>query len=493
MKGTTDASVRVVIFGGGSDLWLVAALMKTQLPSKVEILLVEDIVINQTSAISVRLDDPILTALKIEQAQLQQAPSASFTLGTELKNWRGENSAHFLAGSGSLPEIDDIPIHQIMRHAASTHSEPDRLSYLYQPFQFPKRMVDAGKMDWMSTDPRSPLNMVRPTVQIRRSDFTRILRDCCDDMVVQKATPVSVEKSSDTGDLKSVILSDGSVVDADFFVDLSGELGGLIDETQSQIWEPVLQMSPFDRVASLELEQEPDQAPSVCSATALPSALLMNVSLRNGMDRHLLFADEFLDHAGVREILDGEAKISAFSPGYSARPWIGNCARLGQASAQFGTFLTSDQMILNRDAMMLLDFFPSQLDMKIEANAFNRKRQTMVEQIRDIVLMPFHLNKKDDPVWQSAQRKELPDTAKIRLQQFRSRGRFVAFEDEQFDQQSWIDLMIGFDIVPERADPMVRSIDMNQTARKLKNLAKAFDHAVMNATAYAEFQNYSKI
>lgn len=490
MKGTTDTSIRVVIFGGGTDLWLVAALMQTQLPPKVEILLVEDTNIKQTSVISLRLDDPILTALKIEQAQLQQAPSASFALGTELKNWRGENSAHFLAGSGNLPEIDDIPIHQIMLHAASTHSEPDRLSYLYQPFQFPKRMVDAGKMDWMSADPRSPLNLLRPTVQLRRSDFARILIGRCDDLAVRKAFPISVEKSSDTGDLKTVTLSDGSVVDADFFVDLSGELGGLIDETQSQIWEPVSQMCPFDRFASLELEQDSGHSLSECSATALPSALLMVVPVRNGIDRNLLFADEFMDHTGVEEILGGEAKITAFSPGYSTRPWTGNCARLGQASAQFGSFLASDQMILNRDAMMLLDFFPSTLGMKIEAKAFNRKRQTMAEQIRDFVLMPFHLNKRDDPVWQSAQRKELPDTAKIRLQQFRSRGRFVAFEDEQFDQQSWIDLMIGFDIVPERVDPMVRSIDMNQMARKLKNLAKAFDHSVLSTTSRAEFQGH---
>lgn len=489
MKSTPDASLHVVIFGGGSDLWLVAALLKRQLPPKVEISLVEDTSIRQDSAISMRLDDPILMALEIGQAEFQKAPSAAFSLGTELKNWRGENSTHFLAGSGNLPEIDDIPIHQIMLHAASTHSEPGNLSYLYQPFQFPKRMVDAGKMDWMSKDPRSPLNMLRPTVQIGRSDFTRILRDSCNDMAVRTAIPVSVEKSSDTGDLKTVTLGDGSLVNADFFVDLSGALGGLIDKDQSQVWEPVSQMSPFDRVASLGLGQEPGSAPAACSATAMPSALLMEIPVHNGIDRHLLFASEFLDQAGVPEILGDNAEIAPFRPGYAKQAWTGNCARLGQASAQFGSFLAGDQMILNRDAKMLLDFFPSQRDMKTEAKAFNRKRQTIAEQIRDFVLMPFHLNKRNDPVWQSARRRALPDTANIRLQQFRGRGRFVTFEDEQFDQQSWIDLMIGFDIVPERVDPMVRSIDMGQMAKKLKNLAKAFDHSVLSTTSRAEFQS----
>ena len=80
----------------------------------------------------------------------------------------------------------------------------------------------------------------------------------------------------------------------------------------------------------------------------------------------------------------------------------------------------------------------------------------------------------------------MPDSLRIRMEQFRSRGRLVTFEGEIFDEQSWIDLMIGFGVIPDRIDPMARSLDMAAMSRRLKNLTGAFDQALASMPSYTD-------
>jgi len=102
----------------------------------------------------------------------------------------------------------------------------------------------------------------------------------------------------------------------------------------------------------------------------------------------------------------------------------------------------------------------------------------VAEQIGDYMRLPFVLNQRTDVAWSAMREQPLPESLAIRLDQFRSRGRLVTFEGEIWDEQSWIDLLIGFGVVPERHDPMARSLDMAIMARRLKKLTGAFDQAL---------------
>lgn len=486
MSGKSDIKFRVAVFGSGADLWQAAAMMQKQLPASIEIALIEE-AFEDSGATSIRLDDPSIIQLGVDIAALNQAPSSVYSLGTELKNWRSGDSSFFLAGSGSLPDIDGFPVHQIMRHAASIYANPDQLPYLYQPFQLPQRLAEARKMAWTSPDPLSPLSMLRPSVHIQRSELAGVFERQCKALKTYKAIPVNAKQSSNTNDILEVSLSDGSVIEADFFVDLSGQLEALVGSSLTTDWKSLCAKIPFDQWAHVRTDGIEQHTLLQSQAIAMDGALLIKVPLRQSCYQQLLFAEADSGNEKIQKLAGKAFKTCSIEFGYSSKPWTQNIVRVGRSSAQLGPFLSANQIAFTRAISNLLNHFPCGKDMELEARSYNRKFNSVIEQISDFVVMPFHLNGREDSFWRHMANSSLSEPARIRLDQFRSRGLLVEFEDEQFDMQNWIDLFMGFRIIPERTHPLLQGVDMDLMSKKLRNLAKAFDLAIASTSSHAEF------
>lgn len=479
---------RIAIFGKGRELWPVAALLGKSLPSEIELVAVEEPDTDQPAPLTIRLDDPLFSRLGISAEQLQDTDSAIFALGTELRDWRGEGSRFFLAGSGTLPAVENIAIHQIMLRAALTHDHPDRLAYLYQPFRLPARIAEAGKFALQSPDPRSPLSMLRPTVQITGADYAALLkkRRAIDRIDKVEACPAAVRLVSDRGLIGRIELDNGGTVDADLFVDVSGALSELAGPGAASDWHSLFEALPFDRLLSAPTPDMPSASDHHSVAQAVAGGLLVTTALRRSSMTQLVYASSVLSDAAAKDLLGADAEAAAFAPGYAGQAWTGNLVRLGSASADFGPWLCGDTTLLNRQACLLDELIPVGLDMTVEAREFNRRHLLAAGQVGDFIQLPFVLNGRSDAPWCGMANSHLSENLAIRLEQFRSRGRFVAFEGEIYDEQSWIDLMIGFGVVPERYDPMAEALDMGVMARRLKNLASAFDGAL---TAVPDFRD----
>lgn len=474
----TDGVRRIALFGKGHALWSVAALLGKGLPGDRELIVIEEPDSDGPAPITIRLDDPLLARLDITADDLHGADSAIFALGTELRDWQGEGSRFFLAGSGPLPAVEDIPIHQIMLRAALTYDQPDRLAYLCQPFRLPARVAEAGKFAFQASDPRSPLSMLRPVVQIESGDYAALLKKCFtrERMEIVEAGPKAVALASEDGSIGRVQLDNDRLVEADLYIDASGALSGLAGQISASDWHSLSDGLPLDHLLSVRKSEAPSHPPAV--AQAVTGGLLITTALRHASVFQLACASGVSTDAAQQEWLGPDAEATVLAPGYAHQPWTGNLVRIGSGSACFGPFLSADMTMLNRQVVLLEGLMPTRLDMTVEAREFNRRHLIVAEHVRDFVQLPFALNGRDDVPWPGIRESDLPDSLAIRMEQFRSRGRHVAFDSEIFDEQSWIDLMIGSGIVPERYDPMVRSLDMGAMARQLKNLANAFDRAL---------------
>ena len=468
---------RIAIFGQSHELWPVAALLLKNLSAATKLIAVEDSDVVDPAAVTVRLDDPLLVRLGISAEELRAANSAIFALGTELRDWLHHGSRFFATGSGSLPEIGDIAIHQIMLRAALIYDQPDRLAYLYQPFRLPARAAEAGRFALQSSDPRSPLSMLRPTVQLDRADYTALFRNRSPSGRVDRVTahPKAVLVAADGETINGVELDNGYVVDADLFIDVSGAMGDVAKLKSQADWHSISDGFPFDRLLATETTDDPGKADRHCVARAIKGGMLITTPLRETSITQLVCASSGEE---PQDLAKFEGNATVVEPGYSAQPWIGNLIQMGTASSCFGPFLSADTMMLHHQAALFTDHLPARLEMTVEAREFNRRHLLVAQQVRDFVQLPLALNRREDAPWAGLRGRTLADSLAIRIDQFRSRGRFVAFESEIYDEQSWIDMMIGFGIVPERYDPMAQSLDMAMMARRLKKLSSAFDRAL---------------
>jgi|GEM_PF-816403 len=480
MSGVERRVRRIAIFGKSHELWPVAALLAKDLPADIELIVAEDGRPVDPAAVAIRLDDVFLARLGIGPEQLRMADSAIFSLGIELQGWQGDGSQYFLTGSGSLPAILDIPIHQIMLRAALAYNQPDRFAYLYQPFRLPARAMEAGRFGLQSADPRSPQSMLRPTVQIDRADYVSLLRNSVMSgrSEIVEARPTAIEISAADQSIDRIALDSGQAIEADFYIDVSGALASLTNAFSRSDWNSFAEGLPFNRITSARGAELPSGTERHFVAQAFKGGLTISTPLRDRFIEQHLYASSLLTGDEERKLAGRGANVAPFEPGYIRQPWIGNFVRLGSASASFGPFLSADMKLLQHQAMILVDHLPTRSNMKVEAREYNRRHLIAAEQLRDFVLLPFALNRRNDAPWCRIQDDGMPESLIRKIDQFRSRGRFVAYDGEMFDEQSWIDLMIGFDLVPDRVDPMALSLDMTDMARRLKNLSRAFDQAL---------------
>lgn len=477
---------RIALFGKSHELWPVAALLVESLPADISLLVVEDESGRaENAALTIASNHRFYRCLGIAVEDLVLRCNGTLGLGVDCRDWQGDGSRFFAARSGSLPQINGVALHHIMLRAALTYDEPERLAHLFEPFRFPARAALAGKFADHIDDPESPLRMLGPTVQFDWADFAGLLKERCRVAGAQPriARPVGIDLRPESHAIASVTLDNGEVIEAELFIDVSGELAGLAGDVGRSGFNALGELLPFDRIVSGRGHEEHVDRHTL--ARALPGGLIVETPLRTGRCAELLFSSQIIDEQAARRLVGGEAPSSAFSAGYIAAPWTDNLVRMGGAAGRFGPYQSADMLAVYEQALLFADCIPAGTRMDIETTEYNRNQARAVEEIRDFAVLPCVLNGRSDAPWAAMREASVPESLQFRLDQFGSRGRFVAYEDELFDQQSWIDMMIGFGVVPRRYDSMAQSLDMQRLAPILKQMVAGFTATIDAMPAHA--------
>jgi tryptophan halogenase len=472
---------RIAIFGKGHELWPIVALLSKNLPERVTLIIVEDTGDPaERAALTLPGESRFHAAIGISVEDIVLGCNGALGLGIDFQDWHSDGSRFFAALSGTLPAINGVALHHIMLRAAQMYHEPEKLAYLFQPFRFAARTALAGKFALPSGGPNSPLTMLGSTIQCDRTKYSELLKQRFAGAVKQKhdGQPVGLSRSPDNGSIHSVILSDGQEIVADFFVDASGPLSKLLPDNALPRFQSLSDILSFDRLISGFSDAQRGVEHGHTSARAVPGGLLIDTPLGKGVISELLFSSKELSEAAAQQLVGGDARAVTFEARFIETPWIGNLARLGRASATLGPYFSADMLLLHDQALHLAETIPAAQQMDIEATEFNLRQMTAIEQIRDFVLLPLALNRQDCALWTGMRSEKLPESLQIRLDQFNSRGRFVTFDNELFDQQLWIEMMIGFGLIPERYDPSAQAFDMQRIAPVLKKIVDGFTQAI---------------
>lgn len=470
--------LRVTLVGGADALWPVAALLAENLPPGSELTLVEDSAAPPASAgLCIAADHPYLQALGLTADVLAAQCGATQGLGVDLIGWQGDATRFFSARSGSLPLINGVALHHILLRAAMTYEEPGRLGHLYAPFRFAARAAMAGRFAEVCDDPQSPLRLLGRTVQLERSAFTALLRQRCAEAGFAQlaARPVHAECDGTTGAIASVRLDNGDDLSADLFVDVSGVLSALCKKHSDPARQDLTKGIAFDRIMADARPITAPSAPMHATAHALPGGLLMQTPCHAGARTDLMFRSSDMTDDEAQALVSAEGPSRPFAASLMREPWTANLVRMGDAAGSLGPFRSADALMLFEPALRFVQCLPVGQDMLIESAEYNREIALSMEEIRDFVLLPLLLNTREEAGWQIMRAAVPPDSLRLRLGEFRRRGGFPSYDTGLFDDQSWIELLIGFGVVPERFDPLTGAFDMQRTAPVLGALASTFN------------------
>ena len=252
----TDNRIRkILIVGGGTAGWMTAAVLSKLLKNDyADIQLVESEEIGTVGVGEATIPQigTFNRTLGIEENDFVKATQGSFKLGIEFVDWgaKGERYIHPFGAYGL--DMEGVSFHAFfLKHHGHDYTVNTVEQYSLQALAARQnrfmRPVNAGN---------SPLSKIAYAFHFDAGLYARYLRGQSEARGVtrQEGKIVDVALHPETGYIKHVQLTDGRILDADFFVDCTGFRGLLIEQALKAGYNDWSHWLPCDRAIAVPCE-----------------------------------------------------------------------------------------------------------------------------------------------------------------------------------------------------------------------------------------------
>jgi tryptophan 7-halogenase len=456
----TDNIASVLIVGGGTAGWMVAAALGHKLSGTgIAVTLVESEAIGTVGVGEATV--PHIRAfnqsLGFDEAAFMAATNATYKLGIEFRNWGriGDSYIHPFGAFGR--PIDGVDFHH---HWIALQRQG--LAEPFDRYSLPVAMARANKFTHPATDPESLASTYGYAYQFDASLYARFLRAQAEAKgVVRLEGRVVDVAQDDRGHVAAVTLDDGRRLAADLFVDCSGFRGLLIEGTLNSGYEEWTHWLPCDRAWAVPCANVGAIGPYT-RATALDAGWTWRIPLQHRAGNGHVFSSSFTDEQAALDRLLGqldaeplaEPRQLRFVTGKRRRQWIGNTVAIGLAAGFLEPLESTSIHLIQLGIERLLDLFPTADWDPLDAAEFNRLMDLEYERVRDFIILHYCATQRDDtPFWNHVRTMALPDSLRAKMDLWRARGVVVKYRQGMFLEPSWLAVYLGQNVVPNATDP----------------------------------------
>jgi tryptophan 7-halogenase len=445
---------RIVIAGGGTAGWMVAAAIARTLGKVLDIKLIESDEIG-TVGVGEATIPPLVhfhRLLNIAEQDFMAATQATFKLGILFEGWRdrGENYVHSFGTTGQ-----------------------DHWTAGFQHFWLKGRerklAADYGdyclelKASLESKFAHLPNNRMNYAYHLDAGLYARFLRKFAEPLGVQRIEGKIVEVPVDptTGFIQAVKLDSGALIEGDLFLDCTGFRGLLIGNALHVGYEDWSHWLFCDSAVALQTESVGPALPYTRSI-AHESGWQWRIPLQHRVGNGMVYCSRYISDENARKTLMGniegkvltDPRVIKFRPGQRLKTWSKNCIAIGLASGFIEPLESTSIHLIQRGISRLMQMFPSAGVRQSDIDEYNKQTWQEIEYIRDFIVLHYHVtNRQDSPFWRACRSMEIPASLKHRIALFRETGRVFRAPNELFAENSWIQVMLGQGMYPDSHHP----------------------------------------
>lgn len=481
---------KIVIAGGGTSGWLTAAAFSKLLGKNLEVCLIESDVIGRIGVGEATI--PPLRAfnklLGINEQEFMRDIQATFKLGIEFKNWgaKGDSYIHSFGATGQdcwacdfqhfwlagLKQgiTDDFGTYCIELQAARAGkilgSDDSRINYAYH--------LDAGMYAEFLKKHAFKYGTNRIEGKI---DNVRI--------------------APNSGNIESLVLESGQIIEGDFFIDCTGFSGRLIGTALNTSYEPYGHYLPCDRAIAVQTERHGEPRPYT-QAIAHDAGWQWRIPLQNRVGNGLVYSSRYLSDESAKDLLLSnlesspitDTRMFAYTTGRRVKAWNKNCVAIGLASGFLEPVESTSIHLAMSGILRLLKLFPNNEIRQSTINEYNQQTKEEVEKIRDFIILHYHATQRTDSgFWRYCKNMEIPESLKHRIDFFKDTASITLKEKELFKVDSWIQVMLGQRLMPEHYHPIVDLMSKNDLSGFLHKIKMSVSANVESMPSHQEFIN----
>jgi tryptophan halogenase len=304
-----------------------------------------------------------------------------------------------------------------------------------------------------------------------------------------------VNLNEESGNIASLTLASGKVIEGDLFIDCTGFRGLLIEEALHTGFEDWSHVLPCNSAIAVQTKTVGKTVPYTRSI-ARDAGWQWKIPLQNRTGNGFVFCDKYMtDDEAKKTLLDNiegellnEPRVIKYKTGTRRKHWNKNCIAVGLSSGFIEPLESTGIHLFQRAIVRLMLLFPSQGINQSEVDEFNTQSRADVDDIRDFIILHYHLtDRKDTPFWRYCSNMDVPDSLKHRMKLFKESGQVFKKSEELFGETSWVQVMLGQGLMPESYHPIVDLMPDAELHNFLTNIKSNVKNKVDNWPNHNDF------
>ena len=470
---------RVVIAGGGTAGWMVAALLSKTMGKVLDISLIESDEIG-TVGVGEATIPPLVKynqLCQISEPEFMAAVEATFKLGISFENWRDVNEDYIHSFGNTGIDHWSAGFQHIWMSGKQKGIAGDFGDYCLE--------LRAAQENKFAHLPKNGLNYA---FHIDATLYAKFLRKLSEEDGTKRVEGkiVKVNTDSESGFITSLTLDSGKEIEGDLFIDCTGFRGLLIEQTLHAGYEDWSHWLPCDSAIAVQTESVGPAIPYTRSI-AREAGWQWRIPLQHRVGNGIVYCSRYISDDDARETLlaniEGklitEPRVIKFRTGRRLKQWSKNCIAIGLSSGFLEPLESTSIHLIQRSAIRLMRMFPHNSIEQTDIDEFNKQTQFEIETIRDFIILHYCVtNRKDTPFWRYCRNMEIPETLAHRIELFRKTGRVFRIPNELFAENSWIQVMLGQGIEPEQYHRVVDVMGDEELDKFLRQIKSNVDSTV---------------
>jgi len=486
---------QIVIVGGGTAGWMAAAALVRLLDRRsLQITLIESDEIG-TVGVGEATIPPLIAynnMIGIQEDEFLAATQGTFKLGIEFVDWGALGERYFHPFGVHGQDFRGVAFHQLYLRELRRRDLPP-----IDAWSMSAAAASLGRYARPGPDARLPFSQLLHAFHFDAGLYAGFLRRLAEADGVRRVEGRIVDSTLDgeSGNVRSVALADGTVLEGDLFIDCSGFRGLLIEGRLGTGYEEWKRWLPCDRAVAVP-SLYPGQPDPFTRCTARASGWQWRIPLQHRMGNGLVYSSDHLSDSDAAALvlanLEGEALAEprhlAFTAGRRRRAWNRNVVSLGLSSGFIEPLESTSIHLIQSGIVKLLALFPDRRFNPVERDEYNRQMQDVYEDARDFIILHYKITRRDDSdFWNRCRTMDVPDSLARRIELWRAKGRVFREGRELFGTASWAAVMLGQGLVPEAHEPAADALDAAMIAEAMDKMRLSYARMAEHMPTHGEF------
>jgi tryptophan halogenase len=418
----------IVVVGGGTAGWITSLMLKFRLPnSNITVIESEEIGILGAGEGTTPTFINFLNHIKLPIEDLVINAGATFKNGIKFTNWKGDGSYYY---HEFPPIVDKLNSYKTF-HNKQTFGKHSMFYWLNALNEIPDNDLDFISMvsdnfnvpfiknnnEGISLNDYDQLGSYG--VHFNAVSLAEFLKKTAISRGISRIEGKVVGiNSKDNGDISSVVLEDGSLIELDFIFDCSGFHRLFIGSHYKSEWISYSDKLLCDSAIPFFLPID-NEIPPYTESIAMSAGWMWKIPTQNRYGCGYVFDSSFITADEAKKEIENYLgieisvpRVIPFNPGRFSKPWMNNCIAIGLSTGFVEPLeATSIGVALINLSNALSDLNALRKRSETDIDAYNKITGTLNDQVAAFLYLHYMTSREDTPFWM--QFKDLDDSPEM--------------------------------------------------------------------------------